>query len=611
MWLLVVATAVAATEPIPLTWENIVLENHGARDAVISPDGKWVAVSAGTPDGSGIYLVSTSGGEPEFWVEGRSPSWAPDGSRITFSDLGDLWTVGLKSKERLRITSDPEDEREATFSPDGSMLAFYSTRSGHQDIWLVAADGTAPPSQLTEEAMAEDDYRFAPAWSPNGKQIAYISNHEDYWEDDVWVIEVESKKTRRISRKLMASSTPVWSADGKRIAILGTDKDEYWYEDLAYIYLIDPKDRKEERLEMQIYATDWLHNHRLFWSGDGDGERLTFLYHERGDLNLWSVPSEGGLATRVSSMGGAVRSFHATAKGDAFVLVRSTPTRGNDVDYITDIGGEAQRLTRFAQEWDSIQEPKEISYRSFDGLYIQGFLYLPPGAPGSRTYPALVHVHGGGTNAYLRRQNLTEQYLASKGYVVLAINYRGGSGFGREFQDLSINDWVNGQAADAAAAADFLRSLPTCNEKVGIYGYSYGGIMSMGTIARHPEKFDAAVPMAGIYDFADAYQNADRVGKIFLKTGHGGDPEDREEVYAISNTLARLENIRTPLLVMHGEEDVRAPYRQYQLAVETLERRGKVFEAKSYPGEPHGFRNPQNRIDMYQRLEAFFDRYLK
>jgi dipeptidyl aminopeptidase/acylaminoacyl peptidase len=230
---------------------------------------------------------------------------------------------------------------------------------------------------------------------------------------------------------------------------------------------------------------------------------------------------------------------------------------------------------------------------------------------GNKKYPALVHVHGGGTNSYLRRMSLTEQYLASKGYLVFAINYRGGSGFGREFQDLSINDWVNGQAADAAAAADFLRNLDTCNGKVGIYGYSYGGIMSMGTIARHPDAFDAAVPMAGIYDFADAYENADRVGKIFLKTGHGGAPEDREDVYAISNTLARLENIRTPLLVMHGEKDVRAPFRQYQLAVETLERTGKVFESKSYPGEPHGFRNPQNRIDMYQRLEAFFDRHLK
>ena len=141
-----------------------------------------------------------------------------------------------------------------------------------------------------------------------------------------------------------------------------------------------------------------------------------------------------------------------------------------------------------ADEWDGLVEPQEVAYRSFDGLYIQGFLFLPPGMkPGSR-HPALVMVHGGGTNSYLRTLNLNEQYMASKGYVVLAINYRGGSGFGREFQDLVINDWANGQARDAAAAADFMRALPYVTGKVGIYGYSYGGIMTMATIARDPES---------------------------------------------------------------------------------------------------------------------------
>jgi dipeptidyl aminopeptidase/acylaminoacyl peptidase len=117
--------------------------------------------------------------------------------------------------------------------------------------------------------------------------------------------------------------------------------------------------------------------------------------------------------------------------------------------------------------------------------------------------------------------------------------------------------------------------------------------------------------MAGIYDFADAYTNADRLGKIFTKTGHGGSPEERPEVYAVSNTLARVQNIRAPVLTMHGEADVRAPFRQYQLVVDILEREGKVYEAHSYPGEPHGFRNPANRIDMYRRMETWFARWLR
>jgi len=473
----------------------------------------------------------------------------------------------------------------------------------------VPSDGSAPSRQLTKQSNAEDDPRFTPAWSPDGRQIAYISNKSNYWDDDLWVIDVASGSTRQLSKTLMGMSSPVWSPDGKRLAMMANLKSGYWYEDLQDIYTIDATTGAEQKVKMQVYATDAIISLPLLWSGDGS--QFFFVYHERGDYNLWSVPAAGGIATRLTNGLGSLRSLDTTAKGDAFVYVRSGPVHGSEVEYVTSLGGPPRQITQFADEWENVTAPQEIAYRSFDGLYIQGFLYLPPNMREGTKYPALVSVHGGGTNSYLRTQNLIEQYLASKGYVVMAINYRGGSGFGREFQDLSVNDWAQGQAHDAAVAADFMRSLPYVNGKVGIYGYSYGGIMTMATIARYPDKYDAAVPMAGIYDFGDALTNADRLGKIFTKTGHGGSPEERPEVYARSNTLARLKDIKTPLLIMHGEADVRAPFRQYQLAIDLLKKSGKTFENKSYPGEPHGFRNPANRLDMYQRMEAFLDRYLK
>jgi len=594
-----------------LTIENITGRQNGARQAAISPDGRLVAIAGDTAAGSGIYLYETASpnAPSKFWLQGNNPVWLPDNKRLLIARENDLWIATVGSDSPVRVTSDGENERAPSISPDGRMIAFYSSRSGHQDIWLVPAEGGQPVRQLTTAAMAEDDARFAPAWSPDGKQIAFISNKADYWHDDVWVVDVASGKARQLSKSLMAASTPVWAPDGHAVALLGTPKKGYWYEDLQDIWIVDVAKGTERTVKMQISATDWLHSLPVFWSGDG--RNFYFVYHERGDLNLWSAPSTGGVATRVTNERGALRSLDATAKGDAFVYVRSGPTTGPEAFYVTSWGGAPRQLTRFAEEWEGVREPQEIAYRSFDGLYIQGFLYLPPNMRDGARYPALVNVHGGGTNSYLRTQNLIEQYLASKGYVVLAINYRGGSGFGREFQDLGVNDWASGQAHDAAIAADFMRTLPYVNGKVGIYGYSYGGIMSMATIARFPDKYDAAVPMAGIYDFADALTNADRLGKIFTQTGHGGPPAQRAEVYARSNTLARIQNVKTPLLIMHGEADVRAPFRQYQLAVEILKKNNKVFESKSYPGEPHGFRNPANRVDMYNRLEAFFDKYLK
>ncbi|MGH8222936.1 MAG: alpha/beta fold hydrolase, partial [Woeseiaceae bacterium] len=447
--------------------------------------------------------------------------------------------------------------------------------------------------------------RYAPSWSPNSRQIAYFSNKSDYWEDDVWIVDVASARERQVSETLMARSTPVWSPDGSRIAVMGTAKSGFWYHDLVNIYLLDPAQKAEMSLETQVYATE---RGDPAWSPDGS--ELYFPYHERGEIELWRVPLSGGVATRVTNMGGSFWSYDAAADGSGFVFVRSTATRGSEVDYVPVSGGLAQRLTHFSKDWRGLVEPEEISYRSWDGLYIQGFLFRPPRFEATGKYPALVMVHGGGTNSYYKRLSLVEQRLAQQGYVVLAVNYRGGSGFGRVFQDLAVNDWGNGQARDAAVAAGFLRAQPWSTGKVGIYGYSYGGITTMAAITRVPDAFDAAVPMAGIYDFADAYENADRIGKVFIKTGHGGSPAERPEIYAISNALSRVDRIETPVLIMHGEADVRAPFRQYRLAVDILKREGKVFESKSYPDEPHGFRNQQNRIDMYQRLEAWFSKYL-
>lgn len=607
---LLISTTTIAQEALPLTWQNIFTKNYGARQAVLSPDGSMVAITASTPTQSGIFLKKIgSAAPPQFWIAGNSPAWFSDSHKIVFRNQGDLWTIKVGSTNAKRLTNDNAGERAPQPSPDGKKVAFYSGRSGYQDIWMVNADGSGALQQVTKNAMADDDFRFAPSWSPDSKQIAYYSFKGNYWEDDIWVVDIKTGEERQVSRNLMAMSKPVWSPDGKQIALFANAKDEYWYEDLQYIYLIDPVKGVDQKLKMQVHATDLLFNHTVTWSKDGS--ELFFPYQERSEVELWRVPSKGGVATRVTNMGGTFRNYHANADATAFVFVRATSTRGREVDYVSAIGGSPQQLSHFSTKFQGIKAPEEISYRSWDGLYIQGFVYYPPNFDPTQKYPSLVHVHGGGTNTYYKTFSPIEQYMTQQGYVVIAVNYRGGSGFGRPFQNLSINDWGNGQAKDAAAAADFIRAQPWSDGKVGIYGYSYGGITSMAAITRVPNAFDAAVPMAGIYDFGDAYTNADRIGKIFTKTGHSGSPDEKPEIYAISNALSRVEKVQTPLLIMHGEADVRAPFRQYELAVKILQEKNKVFEHKSYPNEPHGFRNPQNRVDMYTRLEAWFERWLK
>ena len=597
-----------AQERLPLTLENIFRGGRGgASNPTISPDGKWVTFNGRTPRGNGLHRLSPTGtGAPEFWAEAGGIEWAPDSQSIVFVRGDRLWRLGVNEKEPTAMTPAVKGARGPVFSPDGRSIAFSAIAGGHQDVWIVPASG-GEPRQLTTQAMSVDDSRFDPAWSPDGRTIAFVSNKADYWADDLWLVDVASGAARQLTKDLTnIGSTVQWSPKGDRIAVFGTSKKDYWYLDLADIFLVDVKSGSSTKVKMQQYVT--AYGHRTYWSADG--QRFYFVYQQRGAHHIWSVPAEGGTATRVSNLDGVLGGFDATAARDAFVFTRTTETEGADVYYLPATGGPERRLTSLATRWAGVREPKEIAFRSFDGLYMQGFLYMPPQADAGQQCPALVQVHGGGSNSYTRGQNLVEQYLASKGFVVLAINYRGGSGFGREFQDLAVNDWLNGQAKDPGSAADLLRTLPYVNGKVGIYGGSYGGMQSMAAITRTPDKFDAAVPMRGIFSQTMTFEHMDRLGKIFSKTSLGGLPNESPAIYSKANTLERFAAIRTPLLIMHGEADDRAPFKNHQLAVAELKRLGKTFEEKTYPGEGHGFRNPANQIDMYQRLEAFFGRHL-
>ena len=607
-WLCGAIALPAQDAAVPITLERI-FGGPGVRDLAWSPDGKRLA---GTVSGQGparvtIFDAATGAATPV--TEGSGAVWSPDGGRLAFLRGGDVWTIDATGGTPSRLTTDKDDERLLRWSPDGRHIAFMSIRSGSQDVWVVPAAGGAP-RKLTDKAMHHDDNRYGPTWSPDGKLVAFVSNRSKWEHDDLWVVPVDGGAARQVTKGVRVMSQPVWTADGRSIAFNAVADGEYWYGDMSDIYVAAANGNAApaRKVEMQVEASDRNGNQPIFLSGDGATAYFVFL--QRGEANLWAVPAAGGVATQMTEFGGNMQGIAFSPTANAFAFVHATPTQAGVLKVLPAAGGEPRTLATFGARFADIEPPASIVYRSFDGLYIPGFLFKPPHFDPAKKYPALVQVHGGGNNLTMNGFNGMEQLLAHRGYVVLAINYRGSSGYGRPFQDIATGDWGGNQARDAAAAADFLRAQPYTTGKVGIYGGSYGGITTMAAITLAPDTFDAAVPMRGIYDFAPAWDEADRLGKLFFEAGHKGSPKQNPEAYRKSSSLARVEKIKTPLLVMHGGRDVRAPARQHVLLVEALKKHGKTFEERVYGDEAHGF-GAASQIDMYGRLIEFFDRHLK
>jgi dipeptidyl aminopeptidase/acylaminoacyl peptidase len=243
-------------------------------------------------------------------------------------------------------------------------------------------------------------------------------------------------------------------------------------------------------------------------------------------------------------------------------------------------------------------------------LYCDSYLYLPPDFDENGQYRGLIQVHGGGTNSYGNGWHPVEQWLANQGFVVMAVEYRGSSGYGRDFAGLSYADWGGGQTTDAVEAGKWLAAQPFIG-KIGIYGGSYGGYLTLHSIVAEPELFGAAVDMYGKTNMVTAQQYADRVGRVFVARDYWNRlaleiPEAMER----ASTYNRLDRIRTPLLILHGDRDTRVPPIESRQVADKLSELGVEHEYVVYPGEGHGFRKREHRIDCYARMLDWFSRRL-
>lgn len=302
----------------------------------------------------------------------------------------------------------------------------------------------------------------------------------------------------------------------------------------------------------------------------------------------------------------------------------STPTSPQDL-YVVDVeSSERTRLTRSMPGGGlegRLERPEKISYESTDGYTIHGYLYRPPEWVPGEEHPALVWVHGGPTSQFSDDfgRHHEVQYFVQRGYVVLMPNVRGSSGYGRAFEDANNRCWGRCDLEDVRKGVEYLRTLPEVDDdRMGITGTSYGGILSMAAVAFAPDLFQAAIPISGYGDMTKFHTEVPELQHIKLLNYELGPYPENEKVYRRHSPIHYVENVKTPTFLMHGKgRDVawRPGQKDPEMAslnfARALDQHYKIYRYKAYSGESYYIYSRENTRKKLQDMLDFFDQFLR
>ena len=569
-----------------------------------------------------IWLAPVSGEAARKLSEGSDPELSPQGGRMVFLKGGQIWSMTLgndaKPVQLIHAKGRPGTLR---WSPDGTKLAFVNSRGDHAFIGVFDIGRRA---LMYLDPSADTDTN--PVWSPDGKQIAFI-------------------RTAASSRAFMfgpvrAVATP-WSI---RLADAQTGSGrELWHASAgpgSAFHGITSRDQlawgADGRIVFPWEKTGWTHLYSISIHGDNpaplnsdggfevedaalspDGREVLYNSNE-GDIDrrhLWRVPVTGGRATQLTRGGiewspaqtgdGAVVYLHSDAKNPARAAVL--------------VNGSERDLAPDAIPSDfpaaSLVEPQAVVISAADGMQIHCQLFLPPGAKAGEKHPAAVFFHGGSRRqmllgwhymGYYNHAYAMNQYLASRGYVVLSVNYRSGIGYGLNFRE-ALNYGATGASEfnDVLGAGLYLRGRNDVDpRRIALWGGSYGGYLTALGLARASDLFAAGVDFHGVHDWNNVIRN-------FVAAYDPAKDQNAARVAFESSPMASVGTWRSPVLLIHGDDDRNVPFNETVRLVEALRKQGVEFEQLIFPDEIHGFLTHRRWVQAYEASARFLDKKLK
>jgi dipeptidyl aminopeptidase/acylaminoacyl peptidase len=599
---------------------------------VWSPDGNLFYVQEGTlffwksAQDKGIILNNSPKGIDDFDI-------SPNAKSIVYSKNGDLGMFSLENNQWTQLTSTPEIEFSPQFSPDGKTISFMSTpplkqisevsnelagpklaflsiKYENTDVGIIPASGGAP----VWVACSEEN-ELSPKWSADSNKIVIEKRTQDCKKREIVVKDLTSnkevviyeEKTRKWIYELSQES--YWSPRGNKIAFI-SDQDGWCH---LYIYNLD--DKKLTQVTMGEYEVSYP-----AWSPDGSKIAFTSNKGSLIERQIWLLSIPGGKLEKITEARGTNMMPLWSPEGKKIAFLHSDPYAVLDIWIKTLPQGESKQLTNAMPESldkNSLTPPEFLYYESGDGLKIPAFLFKPKDFDQSQKYPAIIWIHGDGIlqNRYGWHPSKHygvyygfHQYLLHKGYVVLSVDYRGSVGYGRDFMQGHYMDLGGKDCEDVIKGAEYLKSLNFVDpERIGVWGLSYGGYLTLQAIIRNPEMFKAAINVAGVDDWNDWAKDPDG----WWIQGRMGNPEDHKELYYQSAPIHFVDKIKTPLLVLHGTADFNVPFYESVRLIDALIKKGKNIELMIYPGEDHYFVWNHTWKDVFQRVEKFFEKYLK
>jgi dipeptidyl aminopeptidase/acylaminoacyl peptidase len=610
----ITSPVLAGSAPVPI--DDLFYTRSGAF-AVWVPHTNTIVVSTNLTGRFNLWSVPADGGFPLQLTQsddrqyGRTAS--PDGKWIVFqsdragAEVFDLYAVPAMGGAVTDLTNTPNvDEQGAMFSPDGTTLAFVCrAKTAPSANVAVMNFATHEVRELTQEKLTDHGWSTV-AFSHDGKLLLANRKNATLTESEIWLIDVASSKATLLTKPGEFNEATDISPDGRTIAL--TTETRTGNKQSA---LLDVRSNSVRLLKPDV----WEQSAGGF---SPDGRTLLFASDVDGRTALEKFDVGSGAIAPLNLPEGVNR--FASNPGSSFspdggrILVThqasNTPFDYWIVDATTGAARQLTRLGLASINPEHVPAAKIIHYKSADGTVISAFLWVPFNLARGGEAPGVVLPHGGPAAQTTDTFNRDAIALASRGFVVIAPNVRGSTGYGRAFKEANRKDLGGGDLRDEIAAAEFMVSTGYVNaKKIGITGNSYGGYMTLMAIAKTPAYWAAGVEEFGIIDWQTMLLHETPALQQYEK-GILGDPVRDKAIYTTTSPLTYMHDATAPLLVLQGDNDVRVPKDQAEKVVEIMKANGRTVDAHYYAGEGHGFYKRENQIDALERLVAWMEKYL-